>query len=1050
MLAGAAQPQRVQLLVSYHPGLAWSDEQVASLQRVLQAAGPDIALSIDYLDTRRVQPTPAYYAQVERLLLAKYGSAPPRLMLAMDDDALDFSLQMRTRHYPQVPVLFSGVSGERRAELARESNLSGVFDDGNIAQSLPRMLAILGNTRRVVVIHDQSRTSLAQLEPLRQLASRSPGLAVEFVTGESVASIQSRLARLGRDDLVLSLAFNRDADNRVLTHEEEIDLWASVSNAPLMATRDVHLRPGVLGGWVVTGAQQGATLGQLALRVLRGTPLRALPAQDATATPMFRYDQMQRLGITRSALPADAVVLGEPVPVLEAMRPYLAWLAALFGIMALIIALLAYAMVQRHRTANALKRSRHNYLELFNSSNEAIVIGDPLARSIIEVNQRFTTLFGYEKEEIPRITNAHVSVDEPPYTLAALDTLRLKALGGEPQLFEWRCRRKDGSTFWAEISLSRVSLLEGERIAASVRDISDRKLAQLQAREREEVFRRLFETSQDLIFLFKRGRVFDCNQASWSMLGYTGREDLLGRSLFELSAPLQPDGSPSADKAARLGSAALRQGVERIEWTFVRADGTWLPVEITMTVITVGSEQIFHAACRDVSEIEAFRKKVHQQAYFDALTELPNRALLQDRIRQTIADAAYHGNTFGLMLLDIDRFQEINDTFGHDVGDRLLQEAAHRLQACVRSYDTVARPGGDEFAVVLPELRHGSDLGQVAAKMLQALAQPFAVQGHEIYVSASIGIALYPEDSSAMEGLLKFADSALYHAKSQGRNNFQFYAKALTQRSAERLGLESALRKALPQAEFELHFQPQVDLASGQLVGAEALLRWQRAGQGLVAPDAFIGVAESSGLIVEIGEWALATACAAVVQWNLGRSQPLKVAVNLSTRQFVRNDLVASVQRILRETGCDPAWLGLEITESLLLEDSAEIGAALSGLHAMGLEISIDDFGTDYSALSYLNRFPVREIKIDKSFVRDVPADRDKSELVKAIVSIGTALRLRVVAEGVETQLHADFLLGTGCRFAQGYFFAKPMPREVFDALLQSGQGFAAAQAVQA
>jgi diguanylate cyclase (GGDEF)-like protein/PAS domain S-box-containing protein len=1037
--AGAATQERAQLLVSYHPGLAWSDEQTGGLLRALQGAGSPLELRVDYLDTKHVKPTPAYYEQVERLLIAKYGEAPPRLLLAIDDDALDFALQMRARHYPDVPVLFSGVSGERRTELARQPNLTGVFDDANIAQSLPGMLSLLGKTRRLVVIHDQSRTSLAQVEPLRKLAGQYPGLAMEYVTGETVQAIQARLARLGKEDLVLSLSFNRDASNRVLTHEEEIDLWSSASKAPLMATRDVHMRPGVLGGWVVTGAQQGHALGQLALRVLQGTPIASVPMQDGFSTPMFHYDQMLRWNIARAALPPDAVVLGQPTPMLEAMRPYLAWLAALFGGMALVIALLAYAMVQRHRTANALKRSRQNYLELFNSSNEAIVISDPFAKSVVEVNRRFTELFGYQKDETEHLTSADVNANEVPHTLAVLDSLRMKALGGEPQLFEWRCRRKDGSTFWAEISFSRVELLEGVRMAASVRDISDRKLAQTQARESEEVFRRLFETSQDLILLFKRGRVLDCNQASWVALGYAGKRDLLDRRLVDLSPPSQPDGSASADKAASISGPTQRKEAERFEWSYLRADGALLPVEISMTAITVGSEQIFHAACRDLSEIAQFRKKVHHQAYFDALTDLPNRTLLQDRIRQTIADAAYHGNTFGFMLLDIDRFKEINDTFGHDVGDQLLRQAAQRLLACVRTYDTVARPGGDEFAVLLPEVRHGSDLGSVAAKMLEALAQPFALQDHEIYVSASIGIALFPEDSADMEGLFKFADSAMYHAKSQGRNNFQFYAKALTARSAQRLSLESALRKALPQSELELHYQPQVDLPTGRVVGAEALLRWRRTGHGLVMPDAFIGIAEESGLIVEIGEWVLATACATVAAWNRGREVPLKMAVNLSTRQFVRNDLVGAVQRILRETACAPQWLGLEITESLLLEDSDEVGAALKGLHQMGLAISIDDFGTGYSALGYLSRFPVGQIKIDKSFVRDVPADRNKSELVKAIVSIGTALRLGVVAEGVETRLHADFLRDAGCPLAQGYLYGKPMPREVFESfLLQS------------
>jgi diguanylate cyclase (GGDEF)-like protein/PAS domain S-box-containing protein len=1035
-LPAAAAQDRVQLLVSYHAGLPWSDAQTSALQRVLHAGGVGEALRVDYLDTRHVQPTPAYYAGVEQLLLAKYGSAAPRLLLTTDDDALDFALQMRRRHYPEVPILFSGVAGDRRAELAREKNIAGVFDDANIALGLPKMLSLLGGTRRLIVLHDQSRTSLAQVESVRKLADRYPAVRIDYVTGESVQAIQARLARTGRSDLVLSLTFSRDATNRAMMHEEEMDLWAGVANAPLMATRDVHMRPGVLGGWVVTGEQQGEALGQMAVQALHGAPVSGMAMQDGKATPMFRFDQMVRWGVARSALPPDAVVLGQPLTMEAALRPYLAWLAALFGSMCLVIALMAFAIVQRQRTAAALQRSRQNYLELFNSSNEAIIISDPSARRVMEVNRRFSNLFGYDREQAGRLATALVSADVSPQAQATMEAHRQKVLAGEPQLFEWQCRRKDGSTFWAEISLHRVDLLEGTRLAASVRDISDRMQAQAHAREGEEVFRRLFESSCDLVFLFRRGRIVDCNRTAWTALGHAGRPSLLTLRMQDISPLLQTDGSASGDVAAGMVGSALRQGSERFEWTFQRADGTPLPVEVTMTAITVGNEQIAHVACRDLSEIARYRRQVHQQAYFDALTELPNRTLLQDRIRQTIADAAYHGTEFGLMLLDIDRFKEVNETLGHDVGDRLLQQVAQRLQTCVRTYDTVARPGGDEFAVLLLEVRQGSDLGSVASKMLEALTQPFLVDEREIHVSASIGIALYPGDSTEMEGLFKFADSAMYHAKSLGRNNFQFYAKELTARSAERLGLESALRRARARSELELHYQPQVDLASGRVVGAEALLRWRRAGHGMVMPDVFIPIAEASGLIVDIGEWVLATACTAVTQWNRDREVPLKVAVNLSSRQFLRNDLAGTVRRVLQETGCAPAWLGLEITESLVLEDSGEAGVTLKQLHAMGLSISIDDFGTGYSALSYLNRFPVGQIKIDKSFVRDVPVDRDRSELVKAIVSIGKALRMDIVAEGVESTSHAAFLLAAGCDVAQGYLYGKPMPAEVFVSFL--------------
>jgi predicted signal transduction protein with EAL and GGDEF domain len=354
---------------------------------------------------------------------------------------------------------------------------------------------------------------------------------------------------------------------------------------------------------------------------------------------------------------------------------------------------------------------------------------------------------------------------------------------------------------------------------------------------------------------------------------------------------------------------------------------------------------------------------------------------------------------------------------------------------------SMARLGGDEFAVLLPGVRGADDPGLVAHKLIAALTAPYLLGGHEIVVSASIGIALYPDDSASIDELFRFADSALSHAKRVGRNNFQFYVTELTARSSERLAMAAALHKAARCGELDVYFQPQVDLRDGTIVGAEALLRWNRPGHGFVPPDRFIPIAEESGLIVEIGEWVLETACRTIVAWNGSREQPIAVSVNVSTRQFIRHDFVATVERVLASTGCRPAWLKLEITESLLLENNEDISRMLDRLHALGLAISIDDFGTGYSALGYLNRFPVSQIKIDRSFVSDIPQDRDTSELVKAILSIAAALRLQVIAEGVEATAQVDYLLEHGCWCVQGYLFGVPMPRAAMDAVMLDKNG---------
>jgi diguanylate cyclase (GGDEF)-like protein len=434
---------------------------------------------------------------------------------------------------------------------------------------------------------------------------------------------------------------------------------------------------------------------------------------------------------------------------------------------------------------------------------------------------------------------------------------------------------------------------------------------------------------------------------------------------------------------------------------------------------------------RLLAELERYRRTVHRLAYYDALTGLPNRTSLSESLLK-----ARQALPFGLMMLDLDHFKEINDTLGHAAGDRLLCEVGRRLQACALPGEVVARFGGDEFAMLVPA--GSAQLAARAACFLAALNEPFCIDGHELFVPASIGIAVCPDDGRDIATLCKHAGSAMYYAKREGRNHYEFYVKDLTRQATERLEVEAALRRACRHGELELHYQPQVELRSGRLVGAEALLRWNRPGHGVVMPQHFIGIAEASGLIVDIGDRVLADACAAAAAWNLGRAdaEPLRLAVNLSPRQFVRNDLAGAMRRHLHDSGCRPDWLKLEITESLLLDGDKSVAGLLETLTGMGLAISIDDFGTGYSALSYLHRFPVSQLKIDRSFVGGVPGDRSKSELVKAMLSIAAALRLETVAEGVESEQQADYLARHGCRHAQGYLYGKPMPRAAFEAML--------------
>ena len=438
------------------------------------------------------------------------------------------------------------------------------------------------------------------------------------------------------------------------------------------------------------------------------------------------------------------------------------------------------------------------------------------------------------------------------------------------------------------------------------------------------------------------------------------------------------------------------------------------------------------------------RKQAEEALQFvakhDALTQLPNRIMFHDRLEIAVAKAKRNGRRLAVMFIDMDRFKVINDTLGHDAGDTLLREAAKRLAGALRSSDTVARLGGDEFVVLIEEVSDPVYLGSIAQKLIDALAASFLLSGQEYHITASIGISTYPDDSDDIQTLLKNADIAMYRAKEQGRNTFQFYSVLMNVHSIERLTLESGLRRALERNELVLHYQPRIEIHGRRITGVEALVRWQHPEMGLVPPGKFIPLAEETGLIVPIGEWTLAAACAQHRVWERDGLGHLRVAVNLSPRQFQQGDLLRAVARVLAQTGCSPKSLEFEITEGVVMRNPESAVTLLQQLKDMGIHISIDDFGTGYSSLAYLKRFPIDSLKIDRSFVTDVPKDAGDVAINVAIIAMAHSLGLKVVAEGVETQEQLDFLHKQGCDEMQGYFFSKPLPVEQVTALLLKGR----------
>lgn len=552
-------------------------------------------------------------------------------------------------------------------------------------------------------------------------------------------------------------------------------------------------------------------------------------------------------------------------------------------------------------------------------------------------------------------------------------------------------------------------------------------------------FRTAMDATADGIFLIDRAtlRFVELNATACSLSGYT-REELLRLGPGDLGS-----GEPDAVRVI-VEDIVGGHGAHRLADILLRRkDGVMVPVEVTRSAHRFGDTWVVVAVVRDITERKKTERRLHQMAHYDALTGLPNRALFYEVLRKTIVQASDGRGQVAVLFIDLDHFKKVNDTLGHAVGDQLLVQFSDRLWGCLQLRDAVGRLGGDEFAVIL--VRDDPQAGAVAVAhaLLEALRQPFVLGGRSVVSTASIGISVYPNDAATAEQLMQYADTAMYQAKQGGRNASRFFTPQMNADALTRLELEMALRQALEHEEFELHYQPKVEIASGRVVGVEALLRWNRPGHGVVSPAEFIPVLEDCGLIVRAGDWVIAAVCSQIRLWRTSPVGDLPVAVNIAQRQFVDGDLEATIAGLLDHNGVPAHLLELELTESSLMANTAHTVSVLQGLRRRGLQISVDDFGTGYSSLAYLRRFPVDKLKIDIDFIRDITTRPDDAAITLAIIGLAHSLKLEVIAEGVETAAQLAFLRQQGCDQVQGYYFSRPLPLAALEALLHDGRGIA-------
>jgi diguanylate cyclase (GGDEF)-like protein/PAS domain S-box-containing protein len=680
--------------------------------------------------------------------------------------------------------------------------------------------------------------------------------------------------------------------------------------------------------------------------------------------------------------------------------------------------------ITERKQLEAETRESHERLRAVIHASPLAIVARDLEGVIRMWNPAAERLFGWTEAEMLE-TDTSIT---PERLRADSRELRRRAESGETLwLEETRRMRRDGREIDVSLSVAPIYGAEGVVIGTmmTLADISRRKIAEQALRESEEQLRLAMDAAQMGIWYWEcETDRFLHSEGLGVLFGGRAADPMSHYRVFQQR--LHAEDRELLEATMR---HAIRRGTDfQIDYRVVWPDGSthWLTNRGQIHRDANGRAQRVIGVAMDITDRKLAEQRIAHMAHHDALTGLPNRVLLRDRIQQAIAHAHREGTQLAVLFLDLDRFKTINDSLGHQLGDRLLQAVASRILVCVREGDTVARVGGDEFVIVIPGVSSSADASAVGTKILEVLASAFHLAGNDLHVSGSIGISLYPSDGADAETLMRNADTAMYHAKDSGRGKLQFFTQHMNVAAQQRLTLETALRRAVENGEFEVHYQPLFDLRDRSISGFEALLRWKAPDGELILPERFIAAAEESGLIVPIGDWVLREALTQAKAWqSAGRA--LMLSVNVSAHQLARPSFVERVRRLLAETGIDPGLLELEVTEGVIVEGAGEAREALDQMAALGVGIAIDDFGTGYSGLAYLKRLPIDTVKIDQSFVRDITIDPDDAAIVTAIVAMASSLGVDVVAEGVETEEQLEALRRLACHRAQGYLLARPM-----------------------
>jgi diguanylate cyclase (GGDEF)-like protein/PAS domain S-box-containing protein len=906
-------------------------------------------------------------------------------------------------------------------------------------------------------------TSIVYIEPFAGANLRAFGYDMysEGVRREAMrrARDTARVALSGKVTLVQNSSQSREPGVLMYVPVYRHDLMADTPDERRAALQGYVYCPFRMSRLMRTVVEDHAN--DLGLELFDGTPrqdaslLFSTLGEDQHAPPQrppsFQADRLIEVGgrtwtLHLTSLPAFDAALG----------PSRASTLLVGGMVITVLSfLITLALVDTRRRAlliaekmsRAHRQGENRIRAVMDATAEAILsIGlDGRIRSSNLAAQR---IFGYTETEMLGLHVRALTQDGTERWDAMLAKIRQHGVESiKAHRTETHNRRKDGSPIQLESAVSVIEIEDEPQIVCVCADITEQRAHEAMARRADALRQAILDNAPFCIISTDiQGIITGINPAGEALLGYS-KDELIGKhspTLLHLPDELQARGHELGTELGRsFGSlfevfvARAEQGlVEQREWHYRRKDGSTVPVQLTVSALKDAEGRLtgYMGVASDITERKRTDEYIRHMALHDKLTGLPNRVLLQDHAELAINRARRQMSSVAVLLLDLDRFKHINDSLGHHVGDEVLQVVAKRLNACVRSSDTVVRMGGDEFVILLPDLKNPAEAQRVADKAMESLAQDLVVSNHMLRITPSIGIALYPDNGSDLSTLLKNADAAMYHAKDLGRNNVQIFVPQMNERLTQRLEIEADLSRAIERNELVLHYQPLVEGRSGLICGVEALIRWRHPKRGMVSPLDFIPIAEETGLILPIGDWVLRTACHDIKRLSDECQTPLRLAVNLSPRQFNQPQLVDNVRDILQASGLSSHLLELEITEGMLMRDVEQTLSTLKNLRGIGVHLAIDDFGTGFSSLSYLSRFPIQTLKVDRSFVKDIGSDTSNTAIASAVISMAHTLGLRVVAEGVETREQRDFLRARRCDELQGYLFSKPV---AIDELMQ-------------